>query len=120
MRVMPVERGVTQSRWDCVNVRGFGALTVALALRLPGDYGTGVRGINQHGELAVVEQAQRAEQLTADRDRFPLYLRGGHNLAAKGGIEGRLSGRLVRPGRASTAFLSTYKSLRYRDNQMNV
>lgn len=27
-------------------------------------------GINQHGELAVVEQAQRAEQLTADRDRF--------------------------------------------------
>ena len=29
----------------------------------------------------------------------------GHNLAAKGGIEGCLSGRLVRPGRASTAFL---------------
>ena len=28
-------------------------------------------GINQHGEVAVVEQAQRAEQLTADRDRFP-------------------------------------------------
>ena len=28
----------------------------------------------------------------------------GHNLAAKGGIEGCLSGRLVRPGRASTAF----------------
>lgn len=27
-------------------------------------------GINQHDELAVVEQAQRAEQLTADRDRF--------------------------------------------------
>ena len=29
----------------------------------------------------------------------------GHNLAAKGGIEGCLSGRLVRPGRASTAFI---------------
>ncbi len=29
----------TQSRWDYVNVRGFGAPTLALALRLPGDYG---------------------------------------------------------------------------------
>jgi hypothetical protein len=37
----------------------------------------------------------------------------GHNLAAKGGIEGCLSGRLVRPGRASTAFfLSTRRNLR--------
>ena len=26
--------------------------------------------MNKHGELAVVEQAKRAEQLTADRDRF--------------------------------------------------
>ena len=57
---------------------------------------------------------QRAEQPTADRDRFS-FNRGegarkfvgglsGHNLAAKGGIEGCLSGRLVRPGRASTAY----------------
>ena len=29
----------------------------------------------------------------------------GHKLAAKGGIEGCLSGRLVRPGRANTAFI---------------
>ena len=57
--------------YDC----GFRALTVALALRLPGDYSLPLgswRGINQHGELAVVEQAQRAEQPTAGRDRFPL------------------------------------------------
>ena len=51
---------------------GIRALPLALALRLPGDYSLPVgsrRGINQHGELAVVEQAQRAEQPTADRDR---------------------------------------------------
>ena len=73
-RVMPVLRGVTQSRWDYVNVRGFGALTVALALGLPGDClpPRGPGGTDQHGELAVVEQAERAEQLTAYRDRFSL------------------------------------------------
>ena len=44
---------VTQSRWDYVNVRGFGALTVALALRLPGDYGPWGRwGINQQESVA--------------------------------------------------------------------
>ena len=50
------------------------ALTAALALPLPGDYLPlgGPGGINQHGELAVVEQAQRAEQPTAGRDRFSL------------------------------------------------
>ena len=41
---------------------GFWAATLALALPLPGDYfpleGLGV--IDQHGELAVVEQAMRA------------------------------------------------------------
>ncbi|HOT74061.1 MAG TPA: hypothetical protein PLW42_12295 [Anaerohalosphaeraceae bacterium] len=70
-RVMPVERGVTQSRWDYVNVRGFGAGTAVLALRLPGVYALpsgSWRGTDQHGELAVVEQAQRAEQPTAGRD----------------------------------------------------
>ena len=30
----------------------------------------GREGMDQHGELAVVEQVQRAEQLTADRDRL--------------------------------------------------
>lgn len=58
--------------YDC----GFKALTVALALRLPGDCLPlgGPGGTDQHGELAVVEQAERAEQLTADRDRFPYRL----------------------------------------------
>ena len=56
--------------YDC----GFRALTLALALGLPGDYLPlgGPGGMDQHGELAVVEQAERAEQLTADRDRFSL------------------------------------------------
>ena len=77
---MTVLRGVTQSRWDYVNVREFGALTVALVGRsraiilLPVG---GREGINQHGELAVVEQAQRAEQPTADRDRFSFNPCGG-------------------------------------------
>ena len=52
-RVMPVLRGVTQSRWDYVNVRGFGALTVAPALRLPGVYGPWGRwGTNQQESVA--------------------------------------------------------------------
>ena len=44
--------------------------------RLPGDYALPLgsrRGTDQHGELAVVEQAQRAEQPTAGRDRLSLY-----------------------------------------------
>ena len=55
-------------------VGGFQALTLAPVGRLPGDYlpPRGPGGIDQHGELAVVEQVQRAEQLTADRDRFTL------------------------------------------------
>ena len=80
--------------YDC----GFRALTVALALLLPGEYPLPLgswRGINQHGELAVVKQAQRAEQPTAYRDLFPFicgegvreFVVGlsGHNLTAKGG-----------------------------------
>ena len=53
-------------------VGGFQALTLALVGCLPGDYlpPRGPGGINQHGELAVVEGAQRPEQLTTDRDRF--------------------------------------------------
>ena len=68
---------VTQFRWDYVMESGKRGTTLALALRLPGDYLPlwGLRGINQHGELAVVEQAQRAEQPTADRDRFSFKVR---------------------------------------------
>ena len=69
---------VTQFRWDYVMESGIRGTTLALALRLPGDYSLPVgsrRGINQHGELAVVEQAKRAEQLTADRDRFSFKVR---------------------------------------------
>ena len=66
----------------------------------PSDYGPwGLWGMNQHGELAVVEQAQRAEQPTADRDLFPFNrgkgvreFAGGSadcNLTAKGGNKGR-------------------------------
>lgn len=35
----------------------------------------GREGINQHGELAVVEQAKRPGQLTTDRDRFSFKVR---------------------------------------------
>ena len=45
----------------------------------PGRYSPpwgGWEGIDQHGELAVVEGAKRAEKLTADRDRFPIISRG--------------------------------------------
>ena len=94
---------VTQFRWDYVMESGIRGTTLALALRLPGDYLPlrGLRGINQHGELAVVEQAQRAEQPTADCDRFSFNRGEGvrksvadlfwHSLAAKGGNEGRWS-----------------------------
>ncbi len=41
---------------------GFWAATLALVLPLPGDYSPleGLGVIDQHGELAVVEQAKRA------------------------------------------------------------
>ena len=81
-----VKRTLIQSRWDYVNVHGFGALTVAPALRLQGDYALpsgSRRGMNQHGELAVVEQAQRAEQPTAGRDRFAFM--GGKGAERPGG-----------------------------------
>ena len=73
-REMPVPADVTQFRWDYVMESGIRGMTVALALRLPGDCLPlgGPGGTDQHGELAVVEQVKRAEQLTADRDRFSL------------------------------------------------
>ena len=46
---------VTQSRWDYVNVRGFGTPALALALRLPGDYSLPLgsrRGIDQQESVA--------------------------------------------------------------------
>ena len=85
--------------YDC----GFRALTVALALGLPGDYfpPRGPGGTDQHGELAVVEQAERAEQLTADRDRFSLKVRWVRvcvsSLAARGPVERRAE---IGPGKA--------------------
>ena len=52
-REIPLARGVTQSRWDYVNVRGFEALTVATALLLPGVYGPWGRwGTDQQESVA--------------------------------------------------------------------
>ena len=73
--------------------------------RSPSDDGPwGLWGMNQHGELAVVEQAQRAEHPTADRDLFPFNcgegvreFAGGFadcNLTAKGGNRGCWAGQL--------------------------
>ena len=122
---------VTQFRWDYVMESGIRALTLALALRLPGDYPLPLgswRGIS--GRVSSRRrclrwkgrrQAAAARGREESRNRFPLYVRepwalangaegvrksvaglSGHSLAAKGGNEGCLSGRLVRPGRAST------------------
>lgn len=84
---MTVPADVTQFRWDYVMESGFRALTSALAIWFPGDYSLPLgrrRGINQHGELAVVEQAQRAEQPTAGRDRFSSKVREPRALACVG------------------------------------
>lgn len=54
--------------------RGFLAPAV-IRRDTPGRYSPpwgGREGMSQHGELAVVQQVKRAEQLTADRDRFTL------------------------------------------------
>lgn len=74
-REIPVERGVTQSRWDYVNVRGFGALTVELALRLPGVYGPwgrwgtdqqeSVAGLSGHSLLTLFPLLREARRGTA-------------------------------------------------------
>ena len=42
----------------------------------------GREGIDQHGELAVVEQAQRAEQPTAGRDLLSLMREARRSAAA--------------------------------------
>ena len=62
-----------QSRWNYVNVRGFGALPVAPALRLSGDDGPWGRwGMNQRSELTVVKQAAASE--TTDCSLRPLSI----------------------------------------------
>ena len=84
---------VTQFRWDYVMESGIRGKTLALALRLPGDYfpleGSG-----------VTDQQESVAGLP------------GHSLTAKGGNEGCWSGCLGRSAaenqtdrRASTAFL---------------
>lgn len=82
----------------------------------------GLSGLSRDGSLARIAVRRSRQRMLpgieAPAQSVADLFR--HSLAAKGGIEGCLSGRLVRPGRASTAFLSTYKSLRYRDNQMSV
>ena len=66
------------------------------ALRLPGDCGPWGRwGTDKHGELAVVEGAQRPEQPTAGRDLIPFYARsaalnGRKSLTGALGAEGRV------------------------------
>ena len=56
---------------------GIRGTTLALALRLPGDYLPlrGLRGINQHGEQSVVPLAALAPQPPAHRDRFSFKVR---------------------------------------------
>ena len=89
--------------YDC----GFEVLTVALALRLPGDYPLPLgsrRGINQHGELAVAEGPLWGEQPTAGRELFSFNCGEGvresvadllrHSLTAKGGNRGCRAGQL--------------------------
>ena len=67
---------------------GFWALTIALAGLLPGDCfpleGPGVMDL--HGELAVAEGPLWGGQLTADRDRCSLKVRGhGRGSVERGG-----------------------------------
>ena len=93
-------------------------MTLALALRLPGDYlpleGPGVTdqqesvaGLSGHSLLTAFplkcgSRRRRPMERGGGRESVADLLR--HSLTAKGGNEGCLSGRLVRPGRASTAF----------------
>ena len=62
---------------------GFLALSVERGTTEPGRYSPpwgGREGINRHGELTVVEQVKRAEQLAADRDHsFPYRPSGKHS-----------------------------------------
>ena len=123
---MTLLAAVTQFRWDYVMESGIRALTLALALRLPGDYlpleGSGVTdqqesvaGLSGHSLLTAFPLK------CGSRRRWPMERGGGresvadllrHSLTAKGSIEGCWSGCLGRSTaenqtdrRASTAFL---------------
>ena len=116
---------VTQFRWDYVMESGIRALTVALALRLPGDYlplaGPGVTdqhesvaGLSGHSLLTAFplkcgSRRRRPMERGGGRESVADLLR--HSLTAKGGNKGCWSGCLVRrpaenqtDRRASTAF----------------
>ncbi len=117
---------VTQFRWDYVMESGIREMTVALALRLPGDYlpleGLGVTdqqesvaGLSGHSLLTAFplkcgSWRRRPMERGGGRESVADLLR--HSLIAKGGNEGCWSGCLGRSTaenqtdrRASTAFL---------------
>ena len=117
---------VTQFRWDYVMESVIQALTLALALRLPGDYlpleGPGVTdqqesvaGLSGHSLLTAFplkcgSRRRRPMERGGGRESVADLLR--HSLTAKGGNRGCWSGCLGRSTaenqtdrRASTAFL---------------
>ena len=121
-----VPDAVTQFRWDYVMESGMRALTLALALPLPGDYfpleGPGVTdqqesvaGLSGHSLLTASSlkcgsRRRRPMERGGGRESVADLLR--HSLTAKGGNEGCWSGCLGRSTaenqtdrRASTAFL---------------
>ena len=116
---MTLLAAVTQFRWDYVMESVIQALTLALALRLPGDYlpleGSGVTdqqesvaGLSGHSLLTAFplkcgSRRRRPMERGGGRESVADLLR--HSLTAKGGNGGCLSGRPRRPRRASTAFL---------------
>ena len=117
---------VTQFRWDYVMESGVRALTLALALRLPGDYpplgAGGTTGCKSVTDLLRHSLAYRFPFISAGAMRRRPFVRWGvresvadlfgHSLTAKGGNGGCWSGCLGRSAaenqtdrRASTAFL---------------
>ena len=80
---LPLTQAVIQFSDGYVMAAVNGGRMIEPVHRLLGGYSPleGLGVINQHGDLAVVEQAQRAEQLTAGRDPFPLYTEARRELA---------------------------------------
>ena len=121
---MTVPDAVTQFRWDYVMESGIRALTLALALRLPGDYlpleGPGVTdqqesvaGLSGHSLLTAYSLkcgSRRRRPMEREGVRKSVAGLPWHSLAAKGGNGGCWSGCLGRSAaesqtdrRASTA-----------------
>ena len=119
-----VKRTLIQSRWDYVMESGIRALTLALALRLPGDYfpleGPGVTdqqesvaGLSGHSLLTAFPLkcgSRRRGPMERGGGRESVADLFGHSLTAKGGNGGCWSGCLGRSAaenqtdrRASTA-----------------